>query len=208
MEDRKFRLQADYQPAGDQPAAIAALVEGLENGLSHQTLLGVTGSGKSIGYDDEIYIVEHCEGRSRASLVRAGPFIDRLMAEHSAVIVGSGDTERYGCVGRVFSAPAFDVRRGAAGLHRVGAFLRHRAPQRMFELETRCGRKITLTGDHNLWVLRDGTPVLIRTEEAQATDYIPVPETLGCTGDLSELDVLPYLTDTKLSVFADESVLA
>ena len=208
MEDRKFRLQADYQPAGDQPAAIAGLIEGLENGLSHQTLLGVTGSGKSIGYDDEVYIVEHIEGRSRASLVRAGPFIDQLIAEHGAAPVGGGDTERYGCVGRAFSAPAFDVRRGVADLHRVGAFLRHRAPQQMFELETRCGRTITLTGDHNLWVLRDGMPALIRTEEALATDYIPVPETLGSTGDLRELDVLPYLSETKLSVFADESVLA
>jgi excinuclease ABC subunit B len=208
MEDRKFRLQADYQPAGDQPAAIAGLIEGLENGLSHQTLLGVTGSGKSIGYDDQVYIVEHIEGRSRASLVRAGPFIDQLMAEHGAAPVGGGDTERYGCVGRAFSAPAFDVRRGAADLHRVGAFLRHRAPQQMFELETRCGRTITLTGDHNLWVLRDGMPVLIRTEEAQATDCIPVPETLSSTGDLRVLDVLPYLSETKLSVFADESVLA
>ncbi|MDA1076582.1 MAG: DEAD/DEAH box helicase family protein, partial [Proteobacteria bacterium] len=42
-----FRVQADYQPAGDQPAAIAGLVDGLESGLSHQTLLGVTGSGKT-----------------------------------------------------------------------------------------------------------------------------------------------------------------
>jgi excinuclease ABC subunit B len=47
MENPSFRLRADYQPAGDQPAAIARLVEGLENGLSHQTLLGVTGSGKT-----------------------------------------------------------------------------------------------------------------------------------------------------------------
>ena len=38
---------ADYEPAGDQPAAIAGLVEGIEDGLSHQTLLGVTGSGKT-----------------------------------------------------------------------------------------------------------------------------------------------------------------
>ena len=42
-----FRLQADYRPAGDQPEAIAQLVDGLENGLAHQTLLGVTGSGKT-----------------------------------------------------------------------------------------------------------------------------------------------------------------
>jgi excinuclease ABC subunit B len=47
MEARPFRLQADYQPAGDQPEAIAKLVEGLENGLAQQTLLGVTGSGKT-----------------------------------------------------------------------------------------------------------------------------------------------------------------
>jgi excinuclease ABC subunit B len=43
----RFELVADFQPAGDQPAAIAALVNGLEAGLAHQTLLGVTGSGKT-----------------------------------------------------------------------------------------------------------------------------------------------------------------
>ena len=44
---RAFQLQSSYQPAGDQPEAIARLVEGLRNGLAHQTLLGVTGSGKT-----------------------------------------------------------------------------------------------------------------------------------------------------------------
>jgi excinuclease ABC subunit B len=42
-----FQLQADMEPAGDQPRAIAGLVEGLRDGLAHQTLLGVTGSGKT-----------------------------------------------------------------------------------------------------------------------------------------------------------------
>src|SRR5579864_1159583 len=42
-----FSLEADYQPAGDQPQAIEKLVEGLGQGLAHQTLLGVTGSGKT-----------------------------------------------------------------------------------------------------------------------------------------------------------------
>jgi excinuclease ABC subunit B len=44
---RPFAISADYLPAGDQPAAIEALLEGLQNGLAHQTLLGVTGSGKT-----------------------------------------------------------------------------------------------------------------------------------------------------------------
>ena len=43
----QFRLKADWAPAGDQPAAIDLLARGLEDGLSHQTLLGVTGSGKT-----------------------------------------------------------------------------------------------------------------------------------------------------------------
>jgi excinuclease ABC subunit B len=43
----KFQLRADYQAAGDQPQAIGKLVEGLQSGLAHQTLLGVTGSGKT-----------------------------------------------------------------------------------------------------------------------------------------------------------------
>jgi len=42
-----FEVIAPYQPAGDQAEAIAALAEGLENGLSEQVLLGVTGSGKT-----------------------------------------------------------------------------------------------------------------------------------------------------------------
>jgi excinuclease ABC subunit B len=47
MTDRSLVLAADFAPAGDQPQAIAALIEGLETGLAKQTLLGVTGSGKT-----------------------------------------------------------------------------------------------------------------------------------------------------------------
>ncbi len=45
--DSPFQLFQPYPPAGDQPTAIAGLVEGLRDGLSFQTLLGVTGSGKT-----------------------------------------------------------------------------------------------------------------------------------------------------------------
>ena len=45
--EHPFHLQADYPPAGDQPAAIERLVAGIDDGLAYQTLLGVTGSGKT-----------------------------------------------------------------------------------------------------------------------------------------------------------------
>ena len=47
MEFRKFELVSKYKPTGDQPEAIKALTEGLEDGLSAQVLKGVTGSGKT-----------------------------------------------------------------------------------------------------------------------------------------------------------------
>ncbi len=43
----EFRLSSQFQPTGDQPEAIQSLVEGVEMGLPAQTLLGVTGSGKT-----------------------------------------------------------------------------------------------------------------------------------------------------------------
>ncbi len=47
QEERKFELHAKFAPAGDQPQAIAGLLEGINDGLARQTLLGVTGSGKT-----------------------------------------------------------------------------------------------------------------------------------------------------------------
>ncbi|MGA1372139.1 MAG: excinuclease ABC subunit UvrB [Pseudomonadales bacterium] len=53
-----FQLVAAFAPAGDQPAAIAGLVQGLQDGLSHQTLLGVTGSGKTFTIANVIAAVQ------------------------------------------------------------------------------------------------------------------------------------------------------
>lgn len=47
MKDYKFKLHAPYKPTGDQPNAIAELTAGVESGMRYQTLLGVTGSGKT-----------------------------------------------------------------------------------------------------------------------------------------------------------------
>jgi excinuclease ABC subunit B len=47
LMSKQFVVKSDFKPAGDQPAAIAGLIGGIEAGLAHQTLLGVTGSGKT-----------------------------------------------------------------------------------------------------------------------------------------------------------------
>ncbi len=59
LEDRpNIELVSDYTPAGDQPKAIDALVDGLHSGLAHQTLLGVTGSGKTFAIANVISEVQ------------------------------------------------------------------------------------------------------------------------------------------------------
>ena len=58
MSESLFTLETRYTPAGDQPEAIRQMVEGLEAGLSHQTLLGVTGSGKTFSIANVIAQVQ------------------------------------------------------------------------------------------------------------------------------------------------------
>ena len=53
-----FKVVADYRPAGDQPTAIAELVGGVQSGLASQTLLGVTGSGKTFAIANVIAAVQ------------------------------------------------------------------------------------------------------------------------------------------------------
>lgn len=55
---KKFRLVTSFSPAGDQPQAIEALVSGLQDGLQYQTLLGVTGSGKTYTVANVIQAVQ------------------------------------------------------------------------------------------------------------------------------------------------------
>ena len=47
MIKKQFKIESDYKPQGDQPKAIEALVQGINDGMASQTLLGVTGSGKT-----------------------------------------------------------------------------------------------------------------------------------------------------------------
>ncbi|MDH4003008.1 MAG: DEAD/DEAH box helicase family protein, partial [Xanthomonadales bacterium] len=57
-DSKPFRLHSDFKPAGDQPQAIARMIEGIEDGLAHQTLLGVTGSGKTFSIANVIQRVQ------------------------------------------------------------------------------------------------------------------------------------------------------
>jgi len=75
-----FRVEAPYRPTGDQPRAIAQLVEGIKNGYKHQTLLGATGTGKSVTSDTPVFIVEQKGTEHVARVTPIGPLINAWMA--------------------------------------------------------------------------------------------------------------------------------
>jgi excinuclease ABC subunit B len=208
MERIPFKLVAPFEPSGDQPQAIEKLVEGINDGLAHQTLLGVTGSGKSVGYNEPLLIAESKNGEICTHLVKVGPFIDGLLHSNGLGGGGQADTERYSVADRAFLTPAYDPHRGTTAWYPVASVLRHRAPRQMFRLSTQCGREVEVTGDHNFWVLRNGAPTLIKSEEALPTDFLPVPDIVtDLHENLTSIDILPYLAGSGLSVFAEEPIL-
>jgi excinuclease ABC B subunit len=207
----RFELVSEFRPMGDQPQAIAQLVDGINKGMRHQTLLGATGTGKSLGYDDPIFVVEDANTGQLPRVVAIGQLIDGLF-EHvmPSQIDSDGDTEILDAeaVSTRYYAQAFDPQTCAVGLYPVRSFIRHQPPSVMYHLQTACGRSATLTGDHNLWVLRDGSLQLIKTADAKTTDYIPLPDTLLADGSLKTIDTLAILSGKRLFVEAPEAIMA
>ena len=80
MSDTAFKLHSDYQPAGDQPTAIAGLIEGIGDGLGHQTLLGVTGSGKTFTMEGALGGDGSARGIIPRSVGRLFEVRDRMIA--------------------------------------------------------------------------------------------------------------------------------
>ena len=173
----EFKLNAPYQPTGDQPEAIRQLVEGIQQGDRDQVLLGATGTGKSLGFEEPVFIIELCEGEHTSRLLPIGELVDGLIA-YAPNLAREGDTEvvdmQAGPV--TYYTQSLDPATGEVGLYPVRSVIRHAAPEKMYRVRTSCGRSAAMTGDHNLWVLRGGEMQLIRTADARSRDFLPIPE--------------------------------
>jgi len=179
----EFKLNAPYHPTGDQPEAIRQLLEGIERGYQDQVLLGATGTGKSLGHDDPVYVVEEClenGGTSTPRLLAIGELIDGLMAAGQSQVRLQGDSQVLDLSASPvrYLAQSVNPATGEVSLCPVSAVTRHAVPRPMFQVSAACGRQATMTGDHNLWVLRAGEMQLIRTQDARPGDFLPVPENL------------------------------
>src|SRR3989338_8513066 len=201
----EFKLNTKFKPTGDQPRAIKRLVENIKNGVKDQVLLGVTGSGKSVTAETPVLI----KFNRKITCSPIGKFIDELfkkypnkirMVDGSEVIFTSFIKNEDHL--ETFS---FNPKNKQSEWKTVSQLVRHTSPKNLYEVKTTCGREITVTGDHNFWVLRNGRLTLVPTKEIKKTDFIPLSKEITTEEkDLSYINVLEILNKSVL--FADANL--
>lgn len=202
MTDRKLEVISDYEPAGDQPKAIEQLTAGLKEGKRHQTLLGVTGSGKSVVADTQVLIREGGSIRT----VSIGHYIDEQLERSKNVVRVVGDTEVLDIKTNRLKTWSFSPQTGQASWKPIVQMTRHIAPRTLRTLRTACGRAVTATNDHSFYRLHKGTLLLSRASEVEIGDCVPLPRALPGSGTpLTEIDVLDTLISTDRAYFVDLS---
>ncbi len=162
----EFKLHAPFPPAGDQPQAIDKLCEGARDGLAHQVLLGATGTGKSVAWYEPV-TVELSKGEFYRGAI--GALLDKAFGSAQE---SESDEMPPPAAWRVL---AWDNTTGNVAWRRITALSRHASPSTLFRLRTNCGREVTVTGDHSVWVLRQGRLQLLRGNEVRQGDAMPVP---------------------------------
>ncbi len=196
MPKSPFKLATPFEPAGDQPKAISALTNGLAKGFDRQTLLGVTGSGKSVTYDTPV-LIRH---KGLISLKKIGDVIDKVLAKNSENIQVHNDSEiiendKCDIGVEVFS---FDPIQKASEWKPILQYVRHLSPETLFVITTTCGRSVTVTGDHSVYVLRNGLLTLVHTNEIRISDYIPTPRILpGPSKPRTSIDISKYISSNE-----------
>ncbi|MDB5264670.1 MAG: UvrB, excinuclease subunit excinuclease subunit [Parcubacteria group bacterium] len=195
----QFKLHIPFPAAGDQPAAIAKLTEGLKKGMRHQTLLGVTGSGKSVTPDTAVLVRD----KSRSECLAIGDYVDDLFIRYQDEALLLGDTELLETEFLDIETYSVNPTTGKSSWKQITQVSRHHSPEELWDIESSCGRKVTATGDHNFYVLRDGTLILLKTEDVRAGDFLPVPRFIdGPTQELKEVNVTPVLLRSAHSFYA------
>ena len=185
-----LKLESSYTPAGDQPKAIKALIEGIKKGTRDQVLLGVTGSGKSVVADTPVMI----RTGKNAKCLPIGPFIDSLLSENAERAHYVGDTLVLDNPPVCIEVYSINPHTGAQEWRKVTQLTRHSSPHILYKVRTQCGRSVTVTGDHNFFALRNGNLKLCDTISLKTKDYLPVPRSVpSVANDLESVSISDVL---------------
>ncbi len=170
-----FKLTSKFSPGGDQPGAIRKLTDGFKAGAGYQTLLGVTGSGKSLHPNEDIWLYKKVNGKLIPKLISIGSFVDEILQKQNlSKIQHSTQVDFLSPEFGRYYAFSINPKTLKSEIKPITAVHRHRSPRNLWTVKTACGRSVCITGDHNLWVLRNGRLELLKTQEVKTGDYLPV----------------------------------
>lgn len=196
-----FKLKSPYVPAGDQPLAIQNLVNGLKNGAQHQTVLGVTGSGKSVVGSTKVLV--YSAGRYYHAAIH---HLDEVFSD----LPKSTEVTQYLPLKNKIQTLALNVENGSVSMEEVQEISRHRYDGDIYHIETSDGRSNSFTDSHNVFALRDGILGLFKSEELKIGDYVPAPlATIPApTQSLVSFDLTEWLPGDMFVTLGDVSALS
>ena len=186
----KFELISPFKPAGGQPEAIKKLVEGYPK-FPRQTLLGITGSGKSLDYADTIMI------RNSMGLVTKIP-IGKFVDEQLTRPLNIGGTQFQKNNG--YSIISFNPKDFTISEKPITQVSKHKEST-VFKIVLDDYSTIHVTKDHNCYKFEDGEMKLCRTEELQCGDYLPTSNHIS--NPLQEpkyLSLIEHTTTQKFNI--------
>jgi intein/homing endonuclease len=163
----------------------------------HICIVGITGAGKSISSDEKVLVRVGKEDK----LVKIGALVDSIIKKH-----GAEEIDGCTCVRN----PGVEVYAFGSNLKakwsRVITAARKEAPQYLYRFTTGSGREVKTTGDHNIVVFREGCIKVVRGTEARVGDFVPTPRSISSESNLSELNLIELLGETKLHVTGLDSI--
>ncbi len=191
MYDRLFEIhkQINQEENRKLVKALSVIPQPLAVAISQKVLACTVlegGAGNSVPYDEPVLV----KIGNRIAVKKMGEVIDPIIEKGFEERQGAQCSRDAGDL----EALSFDPTSLKVSFRRVEEVYRHPSPVVLFRVKTSSGRSVSVTRDHNLFVMRNGRLELLRTGEVKVGDHVPIPRKVNLKGAREQfIDVLKTL---------------
>jgi excinuclease ABC subunit B len=187
-----FKLVSSFKPTGDQPKAIKQLVQGIKNKKQFQTLLGVTGSGKSLHYDELIFIEDK---KGVIIKEKIGKFVEETFNKPKK----QSDTF-FENIKSDYSIISFNPKNFLIKKEKIQQISKHKS-KNLFEITLDDLSKIRITKDHNCYRFNNLKFELCETKDLKIGDVLPCSNIFYAKDiDCEYINLFDYNPNVKVNI--------